>query len=226
MIKFCKFCGKKNNDWVGDALNIGCGEILCYKCAEEIKPMVICAHYVTNLDEYEKLKTKVNEKCQESFNEEILRLVNIRIDEIISETNLISKEELEKNIKIQMETEEEYNEKLSSLIMTTGSVLEGYKVEQYIDVIYEEVIFKNSFKNRLVAGLEDLGNAWSFKETELTGANELIANARKYVLNKFRKHAVDVKANAVLGVEFESSIGSDVVRVAVFGTAVKVTKSE
>ena len=31
-------------------------------------------------------------------------------------------------------------------------------------------------------------------------------------------------ANAVLGVEFESSIGSDIVRIAIFGTAVIVEK--
>lgn len=226
MFETCKFCGKKNNDWNGDSFDLGNGEILCYKCAAEIKPMVIDVHYVTSLNEYEELKTKIINKCQELFNEEISRLITIKIDKVAAEKNLISEEEKAQNIKIQREKEEKFNEQLSSLIMTTGSVLEGYKVEKYIDVICEEVIFKNSFVKQLSAGLEDLGNVFSFKEKELSGANELIANARKYVLNKFRKHAVEIEANAVLGVEFESSFGSDVVRVAVFGTAVKVTKLE
>ena len=74
--------------------------------------------------------------------------------------------------------------------------------------------------------MEDVGNMLSFKETEMTGANELISSARKYVLDKFKMKAAKMGANAVLGVEFESSFGSDVVRVAIFGTAVTITKLE
>ena len=40
----------------------------------------------------------------------------------------------------------------------------------------------------------------------------------------FEKKAAQIGANAVLGVEFESSIGSDIVRVAIFGAAVIIEK--
>ena len=111
----------------------------------------------------------------------------------------------------------------SSMMFTTGSYFDGYRVEKYIDVICEEVIFKNSFMNRLNAGFEDLGNAFSFKETEMSGSSGLIARARSYVKDKFRQKAAQMGANAVLGVEFESSIGADIVRVAIFGTAVVIS---
>ena len=44
----------------------------------------------------------------------------------------------------------------------------GYMVKDYIDVLCEEVVFKNSFWKRLDATFEDLGNAFTFKDTELS----------------------------------------------------------
>ena len=125
----------------------------------------------------------------------------------------------------QKEQEEtQYQQNYEAMIMTTGSLFEGYHITKYHDIICEEVIFKNSFMNRLSAGFEDIGNALSFQEREMSGSGELIARAREYVQNKFRQKAARLGANAVLGVEFESSIGADVVRVAVFGTAVSIEK--
>jgi len=124
------------------------------------------------------------------------------------------------------EIKENEEKSFSELIMTTGSSFEGYKVEKYIDIVCEELIFKNSLWKRLSAGFEDLGNAFSFSEREMSGASELIENARQYVLKKFKRKAITLGANAVLGVEFESSFGSEVVRVAVFGTAVEIKKNE
>ena len=89
-------------------------------------------------------------------------------------------------------------------------------------MLCEEVIFKNSFFNRLSASSEDFGNSLTFSETELSGSSKLIARARDYVMTKFRNKVVHLGANAVLGIDFESSVGVDVVRVAVFGTAVIV----
>ena len=96
---------------------------------------------------------------------------------------------------------QEQNSNAYSMIFTTGSYFDGYHVDKYIDVICEEVIFKNSFMNRLSAGFEDLGNAFSFRETEMSGSSSLIARARSYVKDKFRQKAAQLGANAVLGVE-------------------------
>ena len=137
-------------------------------------------------------------------------LVRIRFWKEMQEEEKWQKQAIEKN--------------LSEMILTTGSNIEGYRVVRYIDVICEEVIFKNSFMNRLGAALDDIGNAFTFSETEFSGANELIARARNYAKEKFRSKAAMLGANAVLGVEFESSIGSDIVRIAIFGTAVIVEK--
>ena len=132
--------------------------------------------------------------------------------------------ELEKEEKSRQKIE--FEEKIINLPMTTTNNFEGYKIVKYIKVVSEEIIFKNSFWKRLDAGLEDLGNAFSFKQTEMSGASELIANAREYALEKFKRKVAKLGANAVVGVEFESSFGSDVVRVAIFGTAVIISEYE
>jgi len=140
-------------------------------------------------------------------------------------SNAIQKYNLNKDkIETQKREKEEISKNYANLMLTTGTNFDGYIVKDYIDILCEEVVFKNSFWKRLDATLEDLGNAFTFKDTELSGANKLISNAREYVVEKFKQKAAQLGANAVLGVEFESSFGSDIVRVSVSGTAVRIEK--
>ena len=127
---------------------------------------------------------------------------------------------LEEKQEILINTEFDTNK----IILTTSSHFDGYRVTKYIDIICEEVVFKNSFINRLSAGFEDLGNRLTFSETELSGSSDLIARARIYVKDKFIHKLVSIGANAALGIDFESSIGSEIVRVAIFGPAVHIEK--
>ena len=55
---------------------------------------------------------------------------------------------------------------------------------------------------------------------------ELIDRAKKYVMKKFRAQAVEIGANAVLGVDFETTFGSDIVKISLNGTAVVVDKAK
>lgn len=140
-------------------------------------------------------------------------------------SNVIQKYNLNKDkIETQKREKEEISKNYANLMLTTGTNFDGYIVKDYIDILCEEVVFKNSFWKRLDATFEDLGNAFTFKDTELSGANKLISNAREYVVEKFKQKAAQLGANAVLGVEFESSFGSDIVRVSVSGTAVRIEK--
>ena len=60
----------------------------------------------------------------------------------------------------------------------------------------------------------------------MSGAMELIDRAKKYVMKKFRAQAVEIGANAVLGVDFETTFGSDIVKISLNGTAVVVDKAK
>lgn len=111
-----------------------------------------------------------------------------------------------------------------NMLLTTGSNFEGYRVVSYVDLVCEEVVFKNSLSSRFGAAIENLSAGFTFEDVELSGSSMLIAKARAYVTEKFRKHVADLGANAALGVEYESSYGESVVRVAIFGTAVQIEK--
>lgn len=122
--------------------------------------------------------------------------------------------------------EDMYNAAIEELLLTTGSTFEGYKVVKYLNIISCEIIFKNSFLKSLTAGIEDFINALSFREKEMSGAMELIERAKEHVMLQFRKKAVAAGANAVLGIDFETSFGAEIVKISVNGTAVIVDKLE
>lgn len=115
-------------------------------------------------------------------------------------------------------------EAVRSLLLTTGSNFEGYRITKYIDVLCEEVVFKNSSLGQLSTNLENPRNAITFRARELTESSRFIADAREHAMGKFKKKAAELGANAVLGMAFESAVGAEIVRVSVFGTAVIVEK--
>lgn len=115
---------------------------------------------------------------------------------------------------------------VENLMLTTGGTFDGYKVVKYLDIISCEVVFKNSFLNSMTAGFEDFFRGLSFKEHEMSGAMSLIENGKAYVMRKFREKAVSIGANGVLGIDFETSFGTDVVKISVNGTAVVVDPLE
>ena len=130
------------------------------------------------------------------------------------------------NKELESQYRDAYSNAIDNLLLTTGSVFEGYRVVKYIDIISCEIIFKNAFIKSLSSDIKDVFNALSFQEKEMSGAMELIDHAKKYVMKKFRAKAVEIGANAVLGIDFETTFGSDIVKISLNGTAVVVDKSE
>jgi len=219
MAEYCVKCNKKMGFWEDAALYVADEKPMCNQCAQ---PITECFEklYRCNAEEIVKVAEQLEEICKNTYEDELSKLIIRKFAERRNQLGLLTKEEKEEKSRQELE----FEEKVINLPMTTTPNFEGYKIKKYIKVVSEEIIFKNSFWKRLDAGLEDLGNAFSFKQTEMSGASELIANAREYALEKFKRKAAKLGANAVVGVEFESSFGSDVVRVAIFGTAVIISE--
>lgn len=112
------------------------------------------------------------------------------------------------------------------MLMTTGNGFEGYHVERYLGIISKEIIFRSGLGSSLGAAIENIVRAFNFHDVELTGSTELIANAKNYLMEQFEREASMKRANAVLGIDIETSFGTDVARVAVSGTAVFVVKDD
>lgn len=226
----CVICNRKQSGWIED-----------FPLSLELSEQRICANCHEKLKKLENSSTPENEVEAIEYMEKYLETINSFDVKEYLETVIVEakgaaarREKEAEEIAFQKQqtaeqaAEEEriFNQKIQDLILTTGTSFEGYKVEKYIDVICEEIVFKNSLWKQISAGFEDFANALSFKDKEMSGASELIANARRYIMEKFKEKAVRLDANAILGIDFESSFGSDVVRVSVFGTAVCVKKSE
>ena len=221
MAEYCIKCNKKIGFWEDAALYVADEKPMCNQCAQ---PVSECFEklYRCNSEELVNVEEELSKICNNTYDDVLSTLIVKKFSDRRVEMGLLTEEEKEEKSRQKIE----FEEKVINLPMTTTNNFEGYKIVKYIKVVSEEIIFKNSFWKRLDAGLEDLGNAFSFKQTEMSGASELIANAREYALEKFKRKVAKLGANAVVGVEFESSFGSDVVRVAIFGTAVIISESE
>lgn len=138
--------------------------------------------------------------------------------------NQIKKQQEE--IKKQQEetAKKETDKRLNEMLLTTSHFFDGYKVVKYIDVICRESVYKNSFWKRFDASVDDIANSFTLKETEMSGVTALISEAREHTMKHFKIDAAVMGANAILGIQFQSSWGRDVVRVTIAGTAVEIQK--
>ena len=178
---------------------------LCDVCYTALKQLPYC----TSDEQYEEMKSRFLPFLRDTSVPSEVRDVFRQADDLYWERK---------------ESSTTYEEALAAamdaLLLTTGPGFDGYKVVKYLDIISAEIVFKNSFMNILSAGFDDFVSSFSFREREMSGVGRLIDNAKTYVMGRFREKAVNLGANAVLGIDFETTFGSDVVKVSVNGTAV------
>ena len=108
----------------------------------------------------------------------------------------------------------------SDIILTTGNGFDGYRIKHYLGIISKEIVFRSGFVKTLDATVTDIVGSFSFKDIELSGSTELIANAKSYLIAKFEEEVRKRGGNAALGIDFESSFGTGLARVAMSGTPV------
>ena len=104
------------------------------------------------------------------------------------------------------------------MLMTTTPEVAGRAIAEYIDVITAQgVLGVNAFKD-VAAGMRNIfgGRSKSYE-------NELTAGVNS-VLDELGKHAAEVGADAVVGVDIDYEIvGSNMLMISASGTAVKLS---
>lgn len=115
----------------------------------------------------------------------------------------------------------------NKIIVTTTQSIDGYEICDYLDIIAAETFYKVSFGKALTQKVLD---AWDqmkvFSDNELRGTMGLMQEARTYVKNELVKKALDLGADAVVGIETESSLsGEGIAKATITGTAVKIRPS-
>lgn len=113
---------------------------------------------------------------------------------------------------------------LTDMMLTTGNGFEGYRVDKYLGVMCKEIFFRLGLGSSISASVSNLMSGLTFKDTEFTGSSEAVRKAREYLLEEFVQEAKRRNANAVIAMDFETTILENLIRVAVNGTAVKIEK--
>jgi uncharacterized protein YbjQ (UPF0145 family) len=105
------------------------------------------------------------------------------------------------------------------MLTTTTSVIQGYKIEQYLDIVTGETIMGANIVRDLMASITDIVGGRS-------GAYESkLQDGRKEALGEMKQAAMRLGANAVIGVDIDYEvIGNSMLMVAASGTAVVLKK--
>ena len=133
--------------------------------------------------------------------------------------------------KIRQKEELENQQKLiahykTSMMLSTCPSIEGYRIKKQFGLVFGECLFKAGFLKSLSASLENIGAVLSFGDQELSGTTTLLDNAREYAINKMIDKAANLGANAIIGIDSESSAGGDIIHIAIMGTAVFIEPIE
>lgn len=118
-----------------------------------------------------------------------------------------------------------YNSK--NIILSTTHTIDGYHIVKYLDVISAEAVYKLSLGKTLSNMLNDTFDSMRiFSNNELSGSTQLIQEAKDYVKNELIKKAKEIGANAIVGIDIESSVGADgMAKASINGTAVIIEPS-
>lgn len=105
------------------------------------------------------------------------------------------------------------------MIVTTTNTVEGKRITEYKGIVFGEVVTGINFIKDLAAGISNIlgGRSGSYE-------GELI-QAREEALYEMERRAIDLGANAVVGVDIDYEVlgqGNNMLMVTASGTAVRV----
>lgn len=108
------------------------------------------------------------------------------------------------------------------IVVSSGYTLDGYRIEQYIDVISMERMSGIGLKTSIRSFADIFA---SLTGDEMTAMTNRINELKQQALLSLKEKAVQIGANALIGIDFETTLpGNSAILVSVSGTAIKVRK--
>ena len=106
--------------------------------------------------------------------------------------------------------------------LTTGYEFQGYFITEYLDVIFDEMIVGLGFGKSIISSFDNVVSAITGSEaTEMIDKlNAVKTQLRDRVIEKAKR----IGADALIGIDFESSKLGDLIMVSMTATAVKIDK--
>lgn len=196
--KICDVCGKKINGINNIAYTIG-DSTICSKCHEELGSFKVIKNYKT--------KEELNEAREQTLS---------RANELG-----VSKEvfdDLEKHF----QTKEKIiigKDQIYDYLMTTGSTLQGYHIDNYLGIVVGHVVIGGGIGSGFEASLADISGG------EATMYRSKLDIAAEEAQNRAIKKAIMLGGNALVGVDVEyTTFAKDLMGVVFSGTCVVVHK--
>ena len=112
----------------------------------------------------------------------------------------------------------------NDIVLTTCNSIDGYKATKQFGLVFGETIFKSGFFKSLSASMTDFAQVIRWGDQELTGTGEIMENAREYAIEKMIDRAIQKGANAIIGVDSETTLNFEFVHIMIYGTAVFIEK--
>lgn len=224
MAIFCAICGKKQSGFILDfPLSTELNDLrICAPCNERKERMIKNAgvnneiylkerEYFEEILKQQKLSSEVNKYFEEIFS---------TCNQAFEDSKRREAERL-KQIAIQEEQERIYNYLLNNFLMTTGFNFENCKIIRYNKVICAETVLGTGLVSENSAYWADIFG------TESNKFNNKLEQARESATQKLIAKAIDLKANAIIGLDFDYTVFSDnLIAVIANGTAVTVDKPD
>lgn len=212
MAILCCICGKKQSGWLQDyPLSVELHEHrVCVECWGKYEKIVRAEALEQVTDEIEYIKGKVNG--------------NKNIDKVVSAylTTLFSSENVMKNMQeVNNSLVSQQEDRISSLLITSGFNFEGYHIMKYCDFIMEETVLGIGAFKSLFASVSNITG------TESVSLHNKIEDAKNRAILELKKKALSLNANAIIGIDIDFTMFADsMIAVIANGTAVIIEKDE
>lgn len=106
--------------------------------------------------------------------------------------------------------------------LTTGYEFQGYHITEYLDVIFDEMLVGIGFLKGIVSSFDNVISALT--GSEATEMINKLNNVKLQLRDRVIEKAESLGANALIGIDFESSKLGDLIMVSMTATAVKIDK--
>lgn len=106
--------------------------------------------------------------------------------------------------------------------LTTGYDFQGYLITEYLDVIFDEMLVGIGFLKGIVSSVDNVISA--FTGSEATEMINKLNTVKTHLRDRVIEKAEALGADALIGIDFESSRLGDLIMVSMTATAVKIDK--
>ena len=154
--------------------------------------------------------------------DEECRKIAIILKDAFTEANMTDEERAKRELFLWMK---ESDERTKDMILSTCQTIPGYRIVKHCGLVFGETFYRNSYMAGGLAMADDWIDSLSGGEHELTGSAETTEKARAFAIKKLKREADKLYANAVIGIDAETSLGDNwIVHITLYGTAVQIEK--